>query len=196
VQADVTAPAGMERVVKETLVRWQRLDILVHNVGGGAGQTLFDTTEDDWLNAFKVNVVAGARAARLCVPAMKNQGGGAIVFIASIWGKESGGRLTYNPSKAAEISLSKALARELSGDNIRVNCVAPGSILFPGGSWDRRVQADPEGMKEFIRREIPGGRFGTPEEVASVVVFLCSQAASWVNGACVVVDGCQSRSNA
>jgi 3-oxoacyl-[acyl-carrier protein] reductase len=78
---------------------------------------------------------------------------------------------------------------------IRVNAVAPGSIFFPGGSWDRRLQADPEGITAFMKREIPRGRFGKPEEAADVVVFLCSERASWVTGACVNVDGGQSRSN-
>jgi 3-oxoacyl-[acyl-carrier protein] reductase len=76
-----------------------------------------------------------------------------------------------------------------------VNSVAPGSILFPGGSWHRRQQADPEGMAQFISRELPFGRFGRPEEVGAVVAFLASARASWVSGACITVDGCQSKSN-
>jgi len=115
-------------------------------------------------------------------------------MIASIYGREAGGRMTYNAVKAAEISLAKSLAQQLARDNIRVNSVAPGSIQFPGGSWDRRLKADPEGIADFIRHELPFGRFGRPEEVANVVVFLASDRASWVSGASITVDGCQSRS--
>ena len=115
-------------------------------------------------------------------------------MIASIWGRESGGRMTYNAVKAAEISLAKSLAQQLARDNIRVNSVAPGSILFPGGSWHRRQQSDPAGIAEFVRLELPFGRFGRPEEVGAVVAFLASARASWISGASVPVDGCQSRS--
>jgi len=126
---------------------------------------------------------------------MKQRGGGAIILIASIYGRESGGRMTYNALKSAEISLAKSMAQQLASVNIRVNSVAPGSILFPGGSWYKRQQADPEGIAAFIRLELPFGRFGRPEEVGNVVAFLASARASWMSGACVVVDGCQSRSN-
>ena len=88
---------------------------------------------------------------RLVVPHMRQRGGGVIIMIASIWGRESGGRMVYNAVKAAEISLAKAMAQQLAKDNIRVNSVAPGSILFAGGSWDKRQKADPAGIAEFIK---------------------------------------------
>ncbi|MBZ0169121.1 short-chain dehydrogenase [Candidatus Methylomirabilis lanthanidiphila] len=94
----------------------------------------------------------------------------------------------------AAISLSKLLARELAPHNILVNSVAPGSTLFPGGSWDKRQRENPAQIAQFIKDELPLGRFGRPEEVAAVVVFLASQQASLMTGACVTVDGCQSRS--
>jgi 3-oxoacyl-[acyl-carrier protein] reductase len=115
-------------------------------------------------------------------------------MISSVWGKEAGGAPGYNVAKAGVIALAKALARDYAKDGIRVNSVAPGSILFPGGGWDRRQKADPEGIAAFVQRDIPMGRFGTPDEVADVVAFLASARARWITGACISVDGGQGRS--
>jgi len=196
VAADVTGSEDIARLVEETIRTFGRIDILVNNVGGArtAGPFL-ETSDGAWQAAVDLNVIAAVRLSRLVVPEMQKVGGGVIINISSIWGREAGGTATYNAVKAAEISLAKSLARELAPWNIRVNSVAPGSIFFPGGSWDRRMQADPEGTTAFMKREIPSGRFGKPEEVADVVVFLCSGRASWVTGACLNVDGGQARSN-
>src|ERR1044072_2298823 len=102
--------------------------------------------------------------------------------------------MTYNAVKAAEISLAKSMAQQLARDNIRVNSVSPGSIVFPGGSWHRRQQEDPAGIAEFVKRELPFGGCGRPEGVGAVVAFLVSARASWISGASLAVDGCQSRS--
>ena len=195
VQADVSTPDGVGLVVERTVDAFGGLDILVNNVGRAAGSDLLDTSDAEWQAAIDETLFPAIRASRLAVPHMKQRGGGAIIMIASIWGRESGGRMTYNAVKAAEISLAKALAQQLAPVNIRVNSVAPGSIVFPGGSWHKRQQADPQGIADFIKRELPFGRFGRPEEVGAVVAFLASAKASWVSGACITVDGCQSKSN-
>ena len=194
VQADLATDKGVADVVLRTVDTFGGLDILVNNVGLGRGGDIVATTDEEWFEAFDQTLFPAVRASRMAVPHLRRRGGGAIAMIASIWGRESGGRMTYNAVKAAEISLAKSMAQQLAKDNIRVNSVAPGSIRFPGGSWDRRVQEDPAAMEEFVRREIPFGRFGRPEEVGAVVAFLVSPRASWISGASVSVDGCQSRS--
>jgi 3-oxoacyl-[acyl-carrier protein] reductase len=195
VQADVSTTAGVELVIARAVEEFGGLDILVNNVGRAGGSGIVDTSDAEWQAAFDETLFPAIRASRAAVPHMKARGGGAIVMIASIWGRESGGRMTYNAVKAAEISLAKAMAQQLAPLNIRVNSIAPGSILFLGGSWHKRQQADPAGIADFIKRDLPFGRMGRPEEVGSVVAFLTSPRASWISGACITVDGCQSRSN-
>jgi len=190
VVADVTRTDDIERVVAETIARFGRLDILVNSAGGRARED----TDEVWDLTYQSNMLAAARMTRTVVPHMKSSGHGSIVHIASIYGRESGGPVAYNAMKSAMIAHAKAMALELAPD-IRVNSVAPGSVAFPGGSWGRRLEEDPEGMRAFIEQNIPMGRFGTPEEIANVVAFLCSDKASWVTGACINVDGGQSRSN-
>jgi 3-oxoacyl-[acyl-carrier protein] reductase len=193
VAADVSRADGVEQVIARTVATFGGLDILVNNVGLAGGGGLLETTDEQWQEAIDQTLMPAVRAARLAVPNMQRRGGGVIVIVASIFGREAGGRMTYNAVKAAEISLAKSLAQQLAPLNIRVNSVSPGSILFEGGSWWRRQQADPAAIAEFVRRELRFGRFGTPEEVANIVAFLCSPRASWISGTSIVVDGCQSR---
>jgi 3-oxoacyl-[acyl-carrier protein] reductase len=193
VAADVSTEAGVRAVIDQTVKAFGGIDVLVNNVGLARGGGLLETSDADWQEAFDQTLMPAIRASRLAVPHMQRRGGGAIVIIASIFGREAGGRMSYNAVKAAEISLAKSLAQELAPSGIRVNSVSPGSILFEGGSWWRRQQADPDGIAAFVRQELPFGRFGTPEEVGNVVAFLASPRASWISGTSVVVDGCQSR---
>jgi 3-oxoacyl-[acyl-carrier protein] reductase len=192
VAADVSTETGAQSIVETAMREFGRIDALVNNVGTAKGADLESTTDADWQEAIDQTLFPAIRMSRLAVPHLRKQGG-AIVIVSSIFGRESGGRMTYNAVKAAEISLTKSLAQQLAKDRIRVVSVAPGSILFEGGSWWRRQQADPDGIATFIKQELPFGRFGTPEEVGAAIAFLASPKASWISGTTVVVDGCQSR---
>ena len=193
VTADVSTDAGVKSVVDFAVKSFGRLDVVINNVGLGKGGDLESTSDGEWQEAFDQTLFPAIRMSRVAVPHLRQQGGGAIVIVSSIFGREAGGRMTYNAVKAAEISLTKSLAQQLAKDQIRVVSVAPGSILFEGGSWWKRQQADPQGIAQFIKQELPFGRFGKPEEVGAAIAFLASPKASWISGTTVVVDGCQSR---
>jgi 3-oxoacyl-[acyl-carrier protein] reductase len=192
VAADVSTPQGVKLVVDTAVEQLGGIDVVVNNVGLGRGAGIADTPDEVWREAVDQTLFTTVRMSRDALPFLR-QRQGAIVIISSIFGREAGGRMTYNAVKAAEISLAKSLAQQLAKDGVRVVSLAPGSILFPGGSWHARQQADPEGIAAFVDRELPFGRFGRPEEVGDVVAFLASPRASWISGTTVVVDGCQSR---
>jgi 3-oxoacyl-[acyl-carrier protein] reductase len=193
IATDVSTADGVAAFIDHTVATLGRLDILVNNVGLARGIDLETTTDAEWQEAFDHTLYPTIRASRAALPHFRRQGGGVIIIISSIFGREAGGRPAYNAVKAAEISLTKSFAQHLASDNIRVVGVAPGSILFPGGSWHKRQQADPAGIAEFVKRELPFGRFGRAGEVGDAVAFLASPRASWISGTTVVVDGCQSR---
>jgi len=193
VASDVIQEEGAKKVVDQAVTTFGGIDVLVNNVGSARGGGLLDTTDELWKDAVDQTLMPSVRVSRLAVPHMQRRGGGSIIIIASIYGREAGGRMTYNAVKAAEISLAKSMAQQLAPMNIRVNSVSPGSILFEGGSWWKRQQDDPAAIAEFVKRELPFGRFGKPEEIGDVVAYLSSSRASWISGTSIVVDGSQSR---
>jgi 3-oxoacyl-[acyl-carrier protein] reductase len=193
VVADVSTDDGAGAVVTAAVDAFGGLDVVVNNVGGSGASTFDAMDVDDLETVLGKNVFPAVRVSRAALPVLRERGGGVIALIASIFGREGGGGPSYNLAKAAEISLAKSMARDLAQDAIRVFGVAPGSVLFPGGSWERRRREDPEAIAAFVEREIPWGRFGTVDEIADVVAFLVSERASWVVGTSVVVDGGQSR---
>lgn len=192
---DITEDGAAERLVASTADRFGRIDVYVGNVGGNRRGDFEELSDEDWDDLIDLNLKSHIRVSRAAIPHMRNVEGASICYISSIFGRELGGAglSLYNTTKSALISVSKVMAQELAPE-IRVNSVAPGSIRFPGGSWDQRVKEQPEKMKEFLDENIAIGRFGRAEEVADTVAFLCSERASLITGACLNVDGGQSHS--
>ncbi|WP_341705250.1 SDR family NAD(P)-dependent oxidoreductase [Ferrovibrio sp.] len=163
------------------------IDILINNASG------FGRTDDEagWAASINVDLMGSVRASHAAIPHIEKAGGGAILHISSISGLAANARTPpYGAVKAALIQYTMTQAAALAAKNIRVNCVAPGSIEFPGGVWDQAKQGNPK-LYNAILGGIPFGRMGRPEEVANLVLFLCSQAGSWITGQTVAVDGGQ-----
>ncbi len=187
---DVAQADELEAFLDASRAALGRVDVLVNNASG------FGVTDDErgWWAGFQVDIMATVRGVWRVVPWMQEVGGGSIIHIASTSGLEAGSPPAYAAAKAALISHSKTLAINLAPSRIRVNCVAPGSIEFPGGLWETIRRTNPE-RYEAIRASIPSGRLGTAEEVANAVIFLASEAASWITGVTLSVDGGQHKGN-
>ncbi|MDX6666843.1 MAG: 3-oxoacyl-[acyl-carrier protein] reductase [Solirubrobacteraceae bacterium] len=195
---DVTEPDAGERLVAATEERFDGLDVAVNNAGTSQARPLGELADDDWQKQWELHVMAPLRLMRAAAPRMAARGAGRIVNVASSAGKRP--TLTnaaYSVTKAAQLSLSRVFADTYARDGVLVNAVAPGAVASPlwtdpGGLADQVAQAqgiDREQALEAQRAKIPRGRLASPEEIAAVIVFLCSQQASNVTGAAWSVDG-------
>lgn len=199
IQADATVPADIDRALETIIKTWGTLHILVNNVGGGGrwGREIVEQTPDDvWLDVYQKNALAAVRFTMRVIPLMRKQRWGRVVTITSTYGREGGGRPWFTMAKTAQTALMKSLAmnHELARDGLVFTSVAPGSIMIPDTGWDAERKRDPEAFDQMVDGTFPLGRLGTPEEVASVVVFACSEQASLLTGASIAVDGGWSRS--
>jgi 3-oxoacyl-[acyl-carrier protein] reductase len=190
---DLTFTEHIRYCLRETIAVFGRLDVVVANIGSGRGRIDYDLNDREWDDFFQVNLFSGVRLVREAVPFLKEKQGVAI-FISSIAGIETlGAPVAYEAAKAAVVVTAKSLACRLGALMIRVNTVAPGNILFPGSTWDRKLSENREGILSYISDKVPLDRFGAPEEVAAAVLFLASAQAKFITGACLVVDGGQTR---
>jgi 3-oxoacyl-[acyl-carrier protein] reductase len=195
---DVTAADVGERVAQALLGHFDRIDVLVNNAGTSSIRTLEQLTDEDWQTQWELNVIGPMRLMRAVAPEMADRGWGRIVNVSSSSGKRpSSTNMAYSVAKAAELSLSRAFADLYAGKGVLINAVAPGAVgtdlwMAPGGMADQAAEAQGKTREEVLAAtggRSPLGRLSTEEEIAAVITFLCSEAASNVAGAAWSADG-------
>jgi 3-oxoacyl-[acyl-carrier protein] reductase len=195
IPGDMTRESDLDRALNLVETTFGGLDAVVANVGSGTARSGWDLSLEDWQAALDLNLLGSMALARKAMSRLIARGGGSITFVSSIAGIEAiNAPIGYSAAKAAVLSAMKGLSRLAGPQGVRVNAVAPGNVLFPGGSWERKLREREDFFKEYIRTEVPLQRFARPEEIADVVVFLASERASFITGACLVADGGQTRS--
>tara|TARA_B110000858_G_C17683193_1_gene417593 strand:- start:25 stop:798 length:774 start_codon:yes stop_codon:yes gene_type:complete len=186
--SDIESLNNLSTTIKEL---WGQLDIIVINVGDG--QSVVDSipNDDDWKKNWNNNFESALQTVRTFLP-MIEESNGVVLFISSIAGMEVIGAPTdYSTAKAAIIALAKNMSRKVA-PNIRVNVISPGNVYFDGSSWDKKIKQNKKQINEMIKTKVPMNRFGTPSDIASSAVFLCSDKASFITGATLVIDGGQT----
>lgn len=196
IAGDFTDTATIHAAFEQTIARFGRIDHLIANLGTGSGKPGWDQAPDEWERLFNLNFFGSVRLTQAALPhLLANENGGSILYISSIVAVEATpAPLPYSAAKAALVNYSKNLARQIAAQKVRVNTIAPGNIYFEGGSWDRHLATRREQVEHMLQTEVPQGRFGKPEEIASLAAWLCSPQAAFTTGACFVVDGGQTRS--
>ncbi len=204
IPADLTKPDGPRQLVKKTLKRFGRIDLLINNLGGPLHfKNFLDLTDAEWEATFQLDLMAAVRSCREAIPPMQRQGGGRIINIASMSGIEMEEKFPdYRVGKAALIALGKYLSVEFAADKIIVNTVCPGAVWTPSWEYEASVLAERMGkpaneVEKMLKGEtgaaIPLG-MGSPEEVARLVVFLASPNVTWMTGSTIRIDGGAAKS--
>ena len=189
---DFTDIQQIKRLKDDIQTQWDGLDILILNVGSGKSVSDPIPAKSNFDKVFQLNFDSAVDATREFYPLIRRFHGN-ILFIASIAGLEAcGAPVDYAVAKSALIAFSKNLARKAAADGVRVNCLAPGNIYFEGGSWEEKIKADPDRVRNLIATNVPMQRFGRPEEIAAAVLFLTSECSAFTTGACLTIDGGQT----
>jgi len=192
---DLTERAVVSQLLDEVRARWGHIDHVVTNIGSGRSTPGVVVGDAEWERVLALNFRAAVTLIEAALPELLAAKRGSIVAVGSIAGIETiGAPLAYGAAKAALTHYIAGLARLAGPSGIRANTVAPGNVLFPGGSWAERLAGDRAAVQTMLDREVALARFGTPEEIAAAVVFLASDQASFITGSCLVVDGGQTRS--
>lgn len=192
--ADVRDSQACKGLVNDVLKQFGHIDILVCNVGSGASVAPGEENYDEWRHMIDVNLYTTTQMVDAAKDALTFAGGN-IVCISSICGIEAlGAPVAYASAKAALESFVRNISRPLGKCGIRINSVAPGNILFPGSVWERKLNANKSEVEAMLVRDVALSRLGKPKDVANLVTFLASSAASFITGATYIVDGGQTRS--
>lgn len=192
---DLRVERDIQAALDRTTETFGGIDAVVANVGTGRSKMGWDIPQRDWREMIDANLMSGVLLAGAGASRLKERGGGSITFISSIAGSEIiPAPMPYAAAKAAQQMAAKYLAHQLGPAGIRVNTVSPGNVLFPGGTWDRKLNEDKEGVERTIAETVPLNRFGAPSEIADAVLFLSSARAAFITGEVLVVDGGQTRS--
>ncbi len=188
--ADAESCAGL---IADLGQAWGRLDSLITCAGSGASVPPGQETAAEWQRVLRVNLFTATTLIAAATPLLARSAPASIVCISSICGVEAlGAPVTYSAAKAALLMAVKGLSTPLAGQGIRINAVSPGNIMFPGGTWARKLAENPQAVQAMLDAKVPQRRFGAPEDIAKAVAFLASSHAGFITGANLVVDGGQS----
>lgn len=190
VQGDVSDENDVKNIVQEAVNQFGRLDILINNAGIATPGTVDNMSLEEFQRMMAVNVQGTFLTSKYVIKEMKKQGGGTIVNVSSVAAlKGHKDRALYSASKGAIVSLTKSMATDYVNDNIRVNCVCPGTTLTPALEEKIRTAEDPELMEKQFKSRQPIGRLGKPEEIAYSILFASSDEAAFMNGSIITIDG-------
>jgi 3-oxoacyl-[acyl-carrier protein] reductase len=189
-EGDATNKKSLASISELILKKSKGIDVVIANVGNGKASLASLQSDNEWDESWDINFISALNSANVFLPIITNLG--SFIFISSIAGKEYlGAPNSYSVAKSAINTLMKSFSHKF-GSKLRVNSIAPGNIIFKKSRWEEILSESPEAVNKMLEDKVPLKRFGTPEEIANVVVFLASPKASFISGACINVDGGQT----